>query len=272
MPRASVILAFDTSTATAVVAVARGARLLAAREEPAPRAYDEGLVPRVEQVLAESGLTTRDLDVVACGRGPGSFTGLRIALATAKGYAFALGRPLVVVSSTAPLALDRGDGTTVVVLDAKRGEFFAQAFVRPRRGRVAGTPRETSRVILPARALGRWLAARRTARPIALVGEGLPAALAAGLAPPDGCEVHEARHPTAAALVRLAQAAAAAQRWADPDRAEPEYLRPPPFHPPHGSPKLARGSRGTARRRGLPSAGAWRTAGPRSATGRRRPA
>lgn len=264
------MLAFDTSTATAVIAVARGARLLAAREEPAPRAYDEGLLPRIERVLAEAGLATRDLDVVACGRGPGSFTGLRIALATAKGYAFGLGRPLVVVSSTAPLALEREAKTTVVVLDAKRGEFFAQAFASVRPGRTAGMPREMCRTIGPARALAEWLAARRLPRPIALAGEGVPAALAAGLVPPDGCEVHAARHPSAAALVRLARAAAAARRWTDPDRAEPEYLRPPPFHPPRGGPKSARGSRGSAGRRARPPADERRAVGSRAATGRDR--
>jgi len=272
MPRAPVMLVFDTSTATAVVAVARGARLLAAREEPAPRAYDEGLLPGIAQVLAEAGLTTRDLDLVGCGRGPGSFTGLRIALATAKGYAFGLGRPLVTVSSTAPLALERRAGTTVVVLDAKRGEFFAQAFSVASRDRNTGMPRETGRAILPARALAGWLAGDRTARPVALVGEGVPAALAAGLAPPDGCEVRDARHPPAVALVRLARAAAAARRWTDPDRAEPEYLRPPPFNPPRGGPKLARGSRGAARRRTPPPAAARRGAAPLPATVRRRPA
>lgn len=238
------MLAFDTSTATAVIAVARGARLLAAREEPAPRAYDEGLLPRIARVLEDAGVTPRDLDVVACGRGPGSFTGLRIALATAKGYAFALGRPLVLVSSTAPLALERRHGTTVVVLDAKRGEFFAQAFATAPRGRAAGTPREACRAILPAGELAGWLTTRRLSRPIEVVGEGVPAALSAGLTLPDGCRVGQARHPPAEALVRLARFEAAARRWAVPDRAEPEYLRPPPFNPPRGGPKLARGSRG----------------------------
>ena len=243
MPRALLTLVFDTSTATAVIAVARGARLLAAREEPAPRAYDEGLLPRIAGALEQAGVAPRDLDLVACGRGPGSFTGLRIALATAKGYAFALGRPLVVVSSTAALAVGT-TGTTVVVLDAKRGEFFAQAFVGPGRGRGATAPRERFRAIVPAAGLGAWLAGRRLPRPIGLVGEGLPAALAAGFVPPEGCELRAARHPSAAALLRLVRFEVSARRRADVDRVEPEYLRPPPYNPPRGGPKLARGSRG----------------------------
>lgn len=241
MPRALLTLAFDTSTATAVIAVARGARLLAAREEPAPRAYDEGLLPRIAGALAEAKVAPGDLELVACGRGPGSFTGLRIALATAKGYAFALGRPLVVVSSTAALAVGT-PGATVVVLDAKRGEFFAQTFVE--RGRGLGPPRERDRAIVPAAGLAEWISARRLPKPVVLVGEGLPAALAAGFVPPGGCEVRAARHPSAAVLLRLVRFEASARRWADVDRVEPEYLRPPPYNPPKGGPKLARGSRG----------------------------
>ncbi|MBN1774138.1 MAG: tRNA (adenosine(37)-N6)-threonylcarbamoyltransferase complex dimerization subunit type 1 TsaB [Deltaproteobacteria bacterium] len=243
MPRTLLTLAFDTSTATAVIAVARGTRLLAAREEPAPRAYDEGLLPRIAGALAEAGVAPRDLELVACGRGPGSFTGLRIALATAKGYAFALGRPLVVVSSTAALATATA-GTTVVVLDAKRGEFFAQAFAARGRGRASGPTRESGRAIVPASGLADWLAGRRLPRPVVLVGEGLPGALGAGFVPPEECEVRAARHPSAAALVRLVRREASARRWANLDRVEPEYLRPPPYNPPRGGPKLARGSRG----------------------------
>jgi tRNA threonylcarbamoyladenosine biosynthesis protein TsaB len=244
MPRALLTLAFDTSTATAVIAVARGTRLLAARAEAAPRAYDEGLLPRIAAALAEAGVGPQDLDLVACGRGPGSFTGLRIALATAKGYAFALGRPLVVVSSTMALALGETSGTTVVVLDAKRGEFFAQAFVASARSRAGVVPRERCRAIVPAAGLAEWLAARRLPRPVRLVGEGLPALLAAGFVPPDGFAAGAARHPSAAALARLVRREALARRWADLDRVEPEYLRPPPYNPPRGGPKLARGSRG----------------------------
>jgi tRNA threonylcarbamoyl adenosine modification protein YeaZ len=247
MIRAPAILAFDTSTATAVVAVGRGMRLLAAQHEPAPRAYDEGLVPRIVAALAEADMKPEELDAVACGRGPGSFTGLRIALATAKGYAFALARPLVLVGSTEAIALGapRGARAAVVVLDAKRGELFAQAFAfAPAAPPGRRKAREIARAVLAAAELPAWIAARHLSGPVAIVGEaaGQLAPLAREL--PDTVTIVDAAFPPGGRLLELARREFLARCFADVDAAEPEYIRPPPFNRPREFHRGARGSRG----------------------------
>ena len=238
---------FDTSTATAVVAVGRGSRLLAAQHEPAPRAYDEGLVPRIVAALAQAGLEPGDLDAVACGRGPGSFTGLRIALATAKGYAFALDRPLVLVGSTEAIALGapRGARAAVVVLDAKRGELFAQAFAfAPGAARGRREAREIARVVLDASALSGWIAERRMAGPVAIVGNAVAQLASVAHELPGTVTIVEVGFPPGGRLLELAHREFLAGRFADVDAAEPDYIRPPPFNRPREFHRGARGSRG----------------------------
>ena len=125
------VLAIDTSTLTASVALVDGDAVVAA-EEARTGTHSEELMPLVARICAQAGVAARDLDAFAVGAGPGSFTGLRIGMATAKGLAFAAGRPLWLASSLAALALAavrRGaarDGDVVIpVLDARRREIFA---------------------------------------------------------------------------------------------------------------------------------------------------
>src|SRR4051812_6985793 len=99
------LLAIDTSTLTASAAVLDGGRIVVERHAAATQT-SEALLPLVDEVLREAGLAPTQLDALACGAGPGSFTGLRIGLATAKGLCFALGKPLLAVSSLAALALE----------------------------------------------------------------------------------------------------------------------------------------------------------------------
>ena len=83
-----------------------------------------------EAVLAEAGLARRDLDGIAVGRGPGSFTGVRLAVSMAQGLALALDLPVVTVSSLAALAMEApADGAPVLALiDARMGEIYAGSF------------------------------------------------------------------------------------------------------------------------------------------------
>jgi tRNA threonylcarbamoyladenosine biosynthesis protein TsaB len=125
------VLGIDTATGIASVAVLDGDSVLAqAQSETAGHRAD--LLVLVDDVCSRAGITARDLDGVAIGAGPGSFTGLRIGMATAKGIAFAAGKPLWAVSSLAALAcaeleLDPS-GVVVAVLDARRGEIYAGAY------------------------------------------------------------------------------------------------------------------------------------------------
>jgi tRNA threonylcarbamoyladenosine biosynthesis protein TsaB len=247
------ILAIDASTATSVVAVGRGGEMTAEHRAAAPRAYDEGLLPRIESVLAEAGVSIGEIGVFACGIGPGSFTGSRIALATAKGYVLALDRPLVTVSSTAATAAAAPAGTAcaVVVLDAKRGQLHVQAF--DLRTGLDGLRVIAEGFVGPGEAAA-WRAAAALPEPVAWVGE---AAGAASPPPDDGVGGPAAGAPGGACLLALAERARRAGAFADASSVEPVYLRPPPFHEPTRFPRGSRGSRG---RRGE-SRGACQTRG-----------
>ncbi|HQL23409.1 MAG TPA: tRNA (adenosine(37)-N6)-threonylcarbamoyltransferase complex dimerization subunit type 1 TsaB [candidate division Zixibacteria bacterium] len=93
------ILAIDTSTALLRLALAFGADRLVQVREAVPQSHGQVLLPRLGDLLAAAGLTVRDLQVVAVSVGPGSFTGLRIGLAAAKGLVVALDLPLVPVTA-----------------------------------------------------------------------------------------------------------------------------------------------------------------------------
>ena len=106
------------------------------------------------QVLAEAGVAAAELTAIAVGAGPGSFTGLRIGLATGKGLAYALGKPLWLASSLAALAYDLAavtpDDSALLVpaLDARRGELYVGCFRRAADARLAAVADE--RVLAPA--------------------------------------------------------------------------------------------------------------------------
>lgn len=133
------VLGLDTATSTAGIAVVDDDRTLAeARHDTAGRGAD--LLVAIDQVCRAAGVAPTDLDAIAIGAGPGSFTGLRIGMATAKGIAFAANRPLWAVSSLAALADDalralatgaagRDPGEAIcAAIDARRGEVFAGCF------------------------------------------------------------------------------------------------------------------------------------------------
>ena len=111
------ILAFDTSTSVATAALVRDGETLAER-----RGEARALLADVEHMLAETDLTPEDVDALAVGVGPGSFTGVRIGLAAAQGIALALGVPVAGVSTLDALA--HHVPGAVAVIDARRNEVF----------------------------------------------------------------------------------------------------------------------------------------------------
>lgn len=159
------ILAIDTSTLTAGVAAFADGRTVAERRRVVT-VHSEALLTLVDEVLVEAGLSPKDLDAIVCGAGPGSFTGLRIGLATAKGLCYALDRPLVLISSLAALAARAPVGRAVcAVLDAYRGEIYAGRY---QVGPEGPAPLAEESVLPPER-----LAAELSdAGPVLLVGAG----------------------------------------------------------------------------------------------------
>jgi tRNA threonylcarbamoyladenosine biosynthesis protein TsaB len=132
------VLAIDTSTTRISVAIVEDATILVEREDTVAK-NRTGVLPLIDAAFADIGMPPRAIDAVAVGAGPGSFTGLRIGMATAKGIAFAAQRPLWAVSSLAALVepeLARDPGGLVVgVIDARRGEVYAGAY-RAEGGRI----------------------------------------------------------------------------------------------------------------------------------------
>jgi len=125
------LLAVETATAAPSVALWRGDALVGERAADPGRATAEALLPAVDALLVDAGLALAAVEGFAVSIGPGSFTGLRIGVATVKGLAFGTGRRAVAVSTLAALAAHaRGPGPVAAVLDARRGEVYAAGFAR----------------------------------------------------------------------------------------------------------------------------------------------
>ncbi len=226
------ILAFDTATrATAVALAAPGGEFLEARDDPPlghrPR-HAAKLLPLCAELLERAGLSFSDLDRIAVGIGPGTFTGLRIGVATARALASAARLPLVAVSTLRSLSLgalpqlSRSDHDAVLAaLDARRGEVFVAAWRRDQ-VRALGSP-ALDPVALGPEALADALARLRLSS--LAVGEGAIAfrevlERSGAVVPDDGSELHRVSAVNHCRIARDAEPS-------DPDRVRPEYLRLP---------------------------------------------
>lgn len=121
------ILAFDTSAAHCAAALLSGDHLIAQHFEAMDKGQAERLLPLLEQVLIEGGAHWRDLDALAVGTGPGNFTGVRIAVAAARGLALSLNIPAIGVTRLEALAHGLPRPLTVIE-DARRDEVYVQHF------------------------------------------------------------------------------------------------------------------------------------------------
>ncbi|CAM4362562.1 tRNA (adenosine(37)-N6)-threonylcarbamoyltransferase complex dimerization subunit type 1 TsaB [Saccharibacillus endophyticus] len=129
------ILALDTSSAAQAVAVLDGADVLVESNNLAERNHSVNLLPEIERVLHESGTNKRELNGIAVGVGPGSYTGVRIAVTTAKTLAWALKLPVAAVSSLEAQAASgfetavlRGRTWIIPLVDARRGQAYTALF------------------------------------------------------------------------------------------------------------------------------------------------
>ena len=124
------ILALDTSTRMGAIALLKGENLIAEVCLDCDLTHSERLLTGIQTTLQMARIKIEEVDLLAVTIGPGSFTGLRIGLATAKGLATATSKPIIGVSSLEALSLHgRMSGKTVVpILDARREELYAAAF------------------------------------------------------------------------------------------------------------------------------------------------
>ena len=131
------ILAFETSAKAASVALADGEKLLAETYQHTGLTHSQTLLPMAQQLLSSCGYSPEQVDAVAVAAGPGSFTGVRIGVAAAKGFAWGSEKPCYGVSTLEAMALQLGawDGLVVPVMDARRNQVYSATF-QTRNGRL----------------------------------------------------------------------------------------------------------------------------------------
>jgi tRNA threonylcarbamoyladenosine biosynthesis protein TsaB len=237
------ILALDTSTPLCGVCVLDTSTGAVAVRRQQVTTHSDRLLALVAESLAEAGLSPTDLRGVACGAGPGSFTGLRIGAATAKGLCFALGIPLVMVSSLAALAqaaAPRAEGPVLACLDAAQGRVYARLFASARGAETAevGDDDQEVRLLLSRDAAWEPGHLGEVLRRICLGGARLAVCgngvlrYQGQLLPEGGVWAHEDPSPHPMEVARLG-AARLARGEADPlAEAVPDYVSPPAITPP----------------------------------------
>jgi len=217
------ILAIDTATEACSVALWNDGKLCAHFEE-CPREHTQRILPLVQEVLTESGTTLSELDALAFGRGPGSFTGVRIGIGIAQGLALGAELPMIGVSTLATMAEGawRNTGATRVLaaIDARMGEVYWAEYTRDEQGVWHG---EESEAVLTPEAAGERM--KQLSGEWATVGTGWPAwpemAKESGLTLVDG----KVLLPAAEDMLPIARQLLAAGNTVAVEKAEPVYLR-----------------------------------------------
>lgn len=221
------ILALDTTMRACSAAVLRdaaGEGALFRRHEARERGHAEAIMPLVDEVMAEAGLAYAALERIAVTTGPGTFTGVRVGVAAARGLALATGARVSGITSLAVIARrvmetgETGESLVAVAADARRGQVYFALFDASGRAlcdHVAVTPDEAAR-LLPA---GRTFVLAGSGA--ALVAEAAPERAAAATFPD--------LQPDAGVLARMA-----AEREPDSRPVSPFYLRPPDVRPQSG--------------------------------------
>lgn len=212
------LLAFETATEACSVAVLVDGDVRE-RFEIAPRRHAELALPWADALLADAGVAKSQLDAIAVGRGPGAFTGVRLAIAIAQGIALALDRPLLPVSTLAALAMRApGEGKVLAAIDARMGEIYAATF-RREGDAVVATSEET--VIAPdAYALPGDAGWHGVGTGFAAAEGALQARMRDRLASLDAAAL-----PHAADVARIGAGMFARGEAVAPERIEPAYLR-----------------------------------------------
>jgi tRNA threonylcarbamoyladenosine biosynthesis protein TsaB len=204
------IAAFETAGDWCSVALWLDGEVRAA-EARAGQRHGELVLPMLETLLAQARLAIRDLQAVAFGAGPGSFTGLRIACGIAQGLAFARGLPACGVSTLEAMAEESGAPRAVACLDARMGEVYYCALERQ-----DGRWRE----VIPAQCVAPERAPRPPGAGWVGCGSGFAAYGDMGFD-----RVYPEIHPGAVAVARLAAPRLAAGEGVDAARIAPVYLR-----------------------------------------------
>jgi len=216
------ILALDTATEGCSVALAIGEKTFE-RYVELERGHADQLLPMIDAVLAEAGVVLRSLDAIAFGRGPGGFTGVRLAASVAQGLAFGASLGVVPISDLAAVAqrvcqLDPGVRRVLVVNDARMREVYWAPFECAGGLTPIGAERVSAAadVTLPTAGEGGWAAAGRGLKAWPELAERCRAA---------GASLHPDLLPRASEILALARPVVASGQILDPDAALPVYVR-----------------------------------------------
>ena len=223
----ALILSIETGTDICSVALANDGELMALRESDEGRDHAKKVALFVDELLRETGVQPSDLDAIAVGKGPGSYTGLRIGVSFAKGLCYALNSPLIAVGSLNALTevaredYDAGildveeqewsNAVLCPMVDARRMEVYTQVF------NTAGTPlSEVVAEVVTEESLREW----RTKGKLVMFGNGSAKCMELLS---DAIQVSVS--PSARGIVRLAEEAFNAGKFEDIAYFEPFYLK-----------------------------------------------
>lgn len=217
------LLLLETSTALCSAALSEGERILAYREAEGRNVHAAMAAVLVKELLDEAGWTVADCDAVCVGKGPGSYTGLRVGVSTAKGLCFGAGKPLIgvgtldalVAQAAAEGQIPEGCGAVVPMIDARRMEVYSAVFSPEGQQRT-----ETVPTVVGEDSFADLFTA---GSPVLFIGDG------AGKCTPLLGRHPEARFveacPKASSLLRPALAAWHEKRFEDVAYFEPFYLK-----------------------------------------------
>lgn len=218
------ILALETSAKAVSAAVTEDGRILASGYQDTGLTHSRTLMPIVEGILKNTGMTVQDMDAIAVAAGPGSFTGIRIGVSAAKGLAFAADKPAAGVSTLAAMArnVSFSNGLVICAMDARRNQIYNALFEAKDGALIRLTPDRAIGLAELAEEL------RSDPRPKTVVGDGArlcsgyltDAGIPCRLAPP-----HLVMQ-NAMSVALEAEALAAAGNLVSPQALEPVYLRP----------------------------------------------
>ena len=193
------ILAYDTSTDVLSIAVADGGKILTELKSDSFVRHSEALVPALEKILKSCRMRIADIDVIAVGLGPGSFTGLRVGVTVAKLLAYSLKKNLVGVSGFESLAEGAPitDGTIAMMMDARKSMLYAAVYQKKKK---------SVRVVLKPRLMRAQDFLEKAKKADWLIGD--------------------TTFPKASQIASIAFQKSKKRQWADPFRLEPLYIHP----------------------------------------------
>ena len=227
MPR---IILIETSTSLCSTALIEGSQIVCRKESTEPRAQAAMTAPFVKEMLDGKGLKVEDCDAVCVGMGPGSYTGLRVGVSTAKGLCFGAGIPLIAVSTLDTLVwqaiaeglVPEGCSTVVPMIDARRMEVYTAVY-RICEGRVVRTD-EIAPVVVDGNSFAGELAAGK----VLFIGDGAKkcaGVIGSGMPENAGNATFIEAFPKAASMMRPAIEAFNNGTFEDVAYFEPFYLK-----------------------------------------------